>query len=422
MPDSKIDIALLIDALQGARDLLGASRELPKCDACGAQNSAVAVFCSACGGPLISPCPGCGHRCRIRDRHCQACGRELVEKEVLESIGRLKAAEDIVNSDPLRAFDDLQKLSENRAVHYRARRQGQDRFLKVAEKDLSRNLLRNEAGALKGFEHENVIRLIEHREHRDRTLLELEWVEAEALRFPLSIGHLIHLMHGVARGLAAIHERAVVHCDVKPDNILIRKDNGNPVLIDFEAAQHPGGHRVSGYTPMFAAPEQVFGDRIDARSDVYAFGMTLYLLFFYDRLPSIIDPESRSQREFEKILKAKVRRSRHYLADATMIGGFEAKAVPEPEEDLESFTGGLSHVKLPIRAASNEDEVLGAKYFFAGELQRIADVNRRLDLTRDILAIIADCTEVDPDRRPFDGSALVARMSVLAEAVGRESS
>ena len=79
-------------------------------------------------------------------------------------------------------------------------------------------------------------------------------------------------------------------------------------------------------------------------------------------------------------------------------------------------------MKLPIRAASNEDEVLGAKYFFAGELQRIADVNRRLDLTRDILAIIADCTEVDPDRRPFDGSALVARMSVLAEAVGRESS
>ena len=45
----------------------------------------------------------------------------------------------------------------------------------------------------------------------------------------------------------------------------------------------------------------------------------------------------------------------------------------------------------------------------------------RLDLTRDILSIVADSTDVDPDRRPSDGSELVARMSALAEAVRKES-
>ena len=172
---------------------------------------------------------------------------------------------------------------------------------------------------------------------------------------------------------------------------------------------------------MFAAPEQVFGDRVDPRADVYAFGMTLYLLFFYDRLPSILDPESQAQRAFEKILKARVKRSDHYLEDATVIGGFGP--VVERLDDDSTITGfKMPQVDLPLgAAASNQGEVLGAKYFFAGELQRIADVNRRLDLTREILAIVADSTEVDPDRRPADGSELVTRMLRLADLVGEES-
>jgi len=417
MPDPNVDIDRLLNALEGARDLLGASRELPKCAACDKQNASLSVFCTSCGARLSYPCPGCGQNCRSRDRHCAACGCELADKEVLESIERAKAAEQILNSDPLRVFDELHKLSDNRAVHYRARRQGKERFLKVAEKNLSRNLLRNEAGALKELDHPNIIRLMEHHEHRDRTVVELEWVETEVLRFPLSIERLIKMMLGVADALGAIHQRGIVHCDVKPDNILIRKD-GTPVLIDFEASQRPGEARVSGYTPMFAAPEQVFGDRVDARADVYAFGMTLYLLFFYDRLPSILDPESGTQRAFEKILKASVKRSEHYLEPSTMIGGFGRKAIASPEEDVH-YT--MPRVKLPAGAASNEGEMLGAKYFFAAELQRIADVNRRLDLTREILAIIAESTEVDPDRRPANGSELFTRMSTLADALGKEA-
>jgi serine/threonine protein kinase len=412
-----VDIEQLLGALHGARDLLATSNELPKCGICQAQNTTTAAFCGACGARLTFPCPDCGHCCRSQGKYCPACGRELIEKDVVETIGKLKAAEQILASDPLRAFDELHKLSEQRSIRYRARRQGQDRFLKVAEKNPNRTLLRNDADALEGLEHPNVVRLLGIHEHRDRTLLELEWIDADALRFPLPIGRLIKLMLGLASALAALHQRGVVHCDVKPDNILIRKNDGSPVLIDFEAAQRRDQARLSGYTPMFAAPEQVFGDHVDVRADVYAFGMTLYLLFFYDRLPSILDPESKAQRAFEKILKARVKRSEHYLDNATLIPGFVHLADSEPEVERHLT---MPKIELPINVASNQSEVLGAKYFFASELQRIADVNRRLDLTSEILSIIAHSTEVDPDRRPADGGELFTRMSKLANALGED--
>ena len=393
------------------------ARDLPKCGACDAPNAAASLFCTACGARLTFPCPGCEQSCRNLDRHCPACGHSLVDTEIAESIGKLEAAEQLRISDPLRAFGELHKIGDGRTVRYRASRQGKDRFLKASDEKLSRDLLRNEAAALEGFEHPNVVRLIACHEHRDRTLLELEWVETEVLRFPLPAGRLVNLMLGVANGLAALHQRGRVHCDVKPDNILVRKDDGRPVLIDFEASQRPGDTRVFGYTPMFAAPEQVFGARLDARADVYAFGMTLYLLFFYDRLPSILDPESRGQRTFEKILKAGVKRSKHYLLDSTFFGSLPEEAARAPNAG-ERLT--MPQVKLPIGAASTEIEMLGAKYFFSAELQRIADANRRLDLTPEILAIVADATEGDPDRRPADGSELAGRMSRLADALRKE--
>ena len=397
-----MDFEQLLDAFLETRDR-------PRCGACEAPAAKGAVFCTACGVRLTFPCPACEHPCRNADEHCPACGAELAAEAVAKSVGKFEAEEQLRLSDPLRAFDELFKLGEGHTTRYRASRQGERRFLKVAVEPLGRDLLRNEAKVLENHEHPNVVRLIGHQEHRDRTVLELEWIDVEILRFPLSIKRLVDLMLGVASGLAALHQRGSVHCDVKPENILARKNDGRPLLIDFEASQPPGP-RMSGYTPMFAAPEQVFGAHLDARADVYAFGMTLYLLFFYDRLPSILDPETLVQQKFAKILKAGVRRSDHYLAQTTMhSSGRRARAA--------ALRAAIPEEKLPLGAASNESEILGAKYFFAAELERVADANVRLELAPEILAVIADSTENDPDKRPQDGAALVSRLTALAEAL-----
>ncbi len=405
-------------------DLISAvtsARELP-CTKCGHKNPVSATYCASCGHRVRFPCPSCSQLCNDGERHCRACGWSLTDSVTQGALEELAEQNERRASDPRLLFTELTKIGARRSSKYRARRKddGAPRFLKEGTSKLARTLLLNEARALEGLEHPNVIRLHAAHEHPGRVLLELEHIKSEELRFPLSIPTVIDIMHGVARALAAVHERGWMHGDVKPGNILMRED-GSPVLIDFESAQEPGPSRFGAYTPMFAAPEQVFGDHIDARADVYAFGVTLYLLFIYDRVPSLLDPETSTQQAMQQVLKAKVRRAANYLEEATIYGGVARKnsvGTPSWMREVQAQQQ-QKQIKLP-GAASNEAEALGAKYFFSAELDRLTTVNRRLDLTRALLEVACDATEIEPEQRPPDGAALVSRMEALARRAREE--
>ena len=92
------------------------------------------------------------------------------------------------------------------------------------------------------------------------------------------------IMRALCSPLAYVHGRGLVHRDLKPDNVVIRRD-GVPVLVDFGLAQlFDAGRsravldvagRVLG-TPAYMAPEQIRGDLVDARADLYALGCLLF--------------------------------------------------------------------------------------------------------------------------------------------------
>ncbi len=101
---------------------------------------------------------------------------------------------------------------------------------------------------------------------------------------PLALGEVLTLMRALCEPLAYVHGRGVVHRDLKPDNIIIR-DDGAPMLVDFGLVQLFSGERtrdvleVAGNvlgTPAYMAPEQIRGDLVDARADLYALGCMLY--------------------------------------------------------------------------------------------------------------------------------------------------
>jgi eukaryotic-like serine/threonine-protein kinase len=118
--------------------------------------------------------------------------------------------------------------------------------------------------------------------------LVLEYVDGTLLReylrqhAPLPVDEAIRIAAQLADALQYCHDHGVVHRDLKPENILIEAD-GTVKLVDFGIALLKGARRLtfrrltSGFgTPDYMAPEQVQGDRGDARTDVYALGVMLY--------------------------------------------------------------------------------------------------------------------------------------------------
>ncbi len=110
-----------------------------------------------------------------------------------------------------------------------------------------------------------------------------ESLEQVARRAPRHGDEVVRIGAAIADALHSIHRQEVVHCDLKPDNVLLRPD-GTAVLIDFGFAHHARvpdllaeQDRLAG-SPPYVSPEQVLGIRGDARSDLFALGAMLYEL------------------------------------------------------------------------------------------------------------------------------------------------
>ena len=145
----------------------------------------------------------------------------------------------------------------------------------------------------------------------------------------------------LAEGLALAHSREVMHRDVKPANIMLRAPNRVPVLVDFGLASVGEGSGLTkvgqsaGYTPMFAAPEQLRSKPADFRSDVYCLAATLYYALNYDQ-PEHREPDRFDADRVPEELRAVLTRALHpwperrYANAGEFRAGLEAPAVPPP--------------------------------------------------------------------------------------------
>ena len=119
--------------------------------------------------------------------------------------------------------------------------------------------------------------------------LVMEYVEGEPIDVycnerALPLEARLRLFEEVCGAVQFAHQRLVVHCDLKPSNVLVRAD-GTPVLLDFgiaraldrqrraECASRPGY-----FTPGYASPEQLRGDAVATATDVYSLGLILFEL------------------------------------------------------------------------------------------------------------------------------------------------
>lgn len=158
-----------------------------------------------------------------------------------------------------------------------------------AADDEGRARFLREARALARIEHHNVVRVHASGDDDGVVWMALEVVHGESLAAlcdgqPLDEETAVGLCAQLAHGLCAVHAVGVVHRDVKPSNVLV-DDDANVKLIDFgvaHVAEHTGGFTTRAGvvvgTPHFMSPEQARGAMVDARSDAWGLGATLYAL------------------------------------------------------------------------------------------------------------------------------------------------
>ena len=131
------------------------------------------------------------------------------------------------------------------------------------------------------FSHPHIVRLFDLQQVGNHTMMIMEFVDGKSLWYvlnrqgPLATDTSIEIITICADALQYAHDRGVLHNDLKPDNILLTHD-GVLKIIDFGTANLIHTELNEEYligTPAYMSPEQLRGEVLDERSDVYALGM-----------------------------------------------------------------------------------------------------------------------------------------------------
>ncbi len=152
-----------------------------------------------------------------------------------------------------------------------------------------------EAQAVNMVKHPHIIDIEDLVREGDRVFFVMELLSGKSLKTmakesPIELTRVVRLMRQAAQALSAAHGVGVIHRDIKPDNLVVQRDEqGNEQLkvLDFGVARIRGNDLKAAYktqvgqvvgTPLWMAPEQVMGHQVDARADVYSLCMVMYVL------------------------------------------------------------------------------------------------------------------------------------------------
>lgn len=158
---------------------------------------------------------------------------------------------------------------------------------KLAQDEAALTRLRNEVRVARQVSHPNVCRVYDIGEADGLSFIAMEYVDGEDLASVLRrMGRptkekSLDIARQICAGLAAAHAQGILHRDLKPANVML-DGRGRVRIMDFglgAAAAEATEQRNVGGTPAYMAPEQLRGETVTERSDIYALGLLLYELF-----------------------------------------------------------------------------------------------------------------------------------------------
>lgn len=260
------------------------------CAGCGRQNRAGARVCGQCGRPLARRCTRCGQENRAGARFCRQCGAALAQAapdgaaELLNGRYRVQRLLAQGGMGAVHAVCDEAQGGAVWALKEMNLAAASGPALEEAVADF-----RREAALLRTLAHPNLVKVVDAFSSGGKEYLVMECVQGETLdAYMRSRPHTEEVVLPVALQLCDVleylHSRTppVIYRDLKPSNVMIDPYTRRVKLIDFGIARFykPGKQKDTNLmgTPGFAPPEQYGNGQTDARSDIFALGVTLHVL------------------------------------------------------------------------------------------------------------------------------------------------
>ncbi len=220
-----------------------------------------------------------------------------------------------------------------------------------------------EARAIAALDHPNIVQAYSVDNEMDRYFIVMEFIDGPDLQRmvqaagPLDIGRAASYIQQAAQGLAHAHDRNLVHCDIKPSNLLVN-NQGTVKILDLGLARlnqsdepRPAGDEPVLGTVDYMAPEQGLGTAdFDHRADIYSLGCTLYFLLTGH-------PPFPSGTLAQRIVKHQTQQPKDILADRPgtpprLVEICQRMMAKEPQERFQS----MQEVSAALASLPGEEE------------------------------------------------------------------
>jgi serine/threonine-protein kinase len=292
-------------------------------------------------------------------------------------------------------------------------------FHQIEDDEDARQRFMREARSAARLAHPNIVTIFDIGEDNGRPFIAMEYAPGETLnevihrKVPLSIANKLKIIDGIAAGLSHAHKSGLVHRDIKPANVVIGR-TGEVKILDFGIAKLVSGGGITQVgtligSPEYMSPEQVSGEVVDHRSDIFSLGALLYELLtgakafggdIRTAVAKVVQhnppPVSEVVADLPKSLDAIVRRALE-------------KAPDRRYQDLSPLRSALAAVRDALAAGSGSASMpaIPAEILDGADVER----GRRQDREQRIAAALAAA------ERSFREGATDAAMRALDEAL-----
>ena len=225
----------------------------------------------------------------------------------------------------------------------------------------ARQRFAREAQSAGTLRHPNIVTIFDVDEHEGLPFIAMEYIDGETLgeivkrKALLPIPKRIQWVEDLCSGLAYAHRQGVIHRDIKPANLMVDTE-GTLKILDFglarrDASKFTQSHVIIG-TPNYMSPEQIRGQNLDTRSDIFAVGALLYeVLTYREAFPGAV------HQTMHKILHEEPEPLDTYIPDADpQLAKILARAIVKDRDgrypDLSAMKNDLAEARQRMESAS----------------------------------------------------------------------